>query len=142
MNIILYNTHSPKNAINKILENPVSMNFKAKDIFDLQNPSIVLQSDYLIENNYCYIEQVNRYYFIDNVEVFPNKIYKLNLTCDVLETFKEDILSSKCEIVKQQDYNNYYDSDYASEIRKECKLFYSNKSVEYEENNIILTIGG
>lgn len=142
MNIILYNTKSPKNAINKILENPVSTHMKAKEVFDVQNPFIVLKSDYMIESNYCYIEETNRYYFINNVEVFPNKIYKLNLSCDVLESFKEDILKSKCEIVKQQEINEYYDSDYASEIRKECKLFYSNKSLEYEDSNIVLTIGG
>lgn len=142
MNIILYDTNSPKNAINKILKNPVSKVIHLKEKFDLANPYIYIKSDKPITKNYCYIDDFKRYYFIDEVEIFPNKIYRLTLNVDVLESFKDDILKSKCKIKVQVETNDYYNMNYESEVKKECKLFYSNKSVKYVPSNIIVTIGG
>lgn len=142
MEIILYNTKSPNNAINKVLENPLKYEIRFKGKCDIKHPVIVLKSLVDIKSNYCYIAKLERFYFITNITIQPNNIFQLDLEVDVLESFKDDILKSKCLIVKQEDTNNYYNVSYETEVRKECDLVYSDKEIEKENSNILVTIGG
>lgn len=142
MEITLYTTKSANNAINKKLVNPLTYEIKFKGKCDIRHPVIVLKSLEDIKANYCYIEKLGRYYFITNITVQPNYIYQLDLEVDVLESFKEDILKSKCLIVKQEDTNNYYNVSYETEVRKECDLVFSDTEIEKENSNILVTIGG
>ena len=119
MKIILYKTSDGESIINKLLTNNTEFNIKIKKNTDITKPEIILRSDVYIDFNYAYIPKFGRYYFIKNKEVFPNKIYKLNLECDVLESFKEDILSSTATIIKSNSGNNYIDDGYTKEVRKE-----------------------
>lgn len=142
MNIVLYDTKSDNNVINKILENPLQFDIQFKEECSIYKPVIYLASKIPITSNYCYIESFKRYYFVNTIEIKPNNIYKLELEVDVLESFKTDILNSKCSIVKQKEFNPYYDSNYESEVRKECKLYYSDKEIQYKDEIIMVTIGG
>lgn len=49
--------------------------------------------DYSIfECNYCYIEEFNRFYFIDDIVIQNNKLFSLALSVDVLESYKNDFM--------------------------------------------------
>ena len=144
MNIKLYKTKSPNNAINKVLENETIKNIKWKDDFSIINPVITLNGTIsMYDFNYCYLPTVNRYYFINNIIQFPNKIYKLYLECDVLESFKYDILRSQCFISQQLKINPFYDDNsYKNEIKKEVNSYYSNTEILLENTQLLVTLGG
>ena len=139
----LYNTDSETNRINKVLKDETEFNVRLKEKSSVINPIILLKSDTYITFNYAYIEQFKRYYFVDDVSVFPNKMYLLTLRCDVLTSFKDDILSSYAQIIEQTNSNAYYDSNLKSEVRKEVDTYKSNVSFDLSANSLVLvTIGG
>lgn len=139
MIVELYNTKDSNNVINKTKTDLTSYDIKFKDVADIQNPTIILRSETPIKNNYAYIPDFDRYYFIDSISIQPNKIYHLNLTVDVLESFKDDILNSMGTIIRKENSNKYYDNDYMNEIRKEHIIYKSDVQLELE-NNILMVV--
>ena len=103
----LYNTNSETNRINKVLTDETEFDVRLKDKSSVVNPVLVLKSETYINFNYAYIPKFQRYYFVDDISVFPNKIYLLTLRCDVLTSFKDDILKSYARIVEQTNSNAY-----------------------------------
>lgn len=142
MIVKVYNTESSVNTINKVIDFVTEIDVKFKDEVNIYNPTIILRYDDLIDFNYIYIDKFKRYYYVETVEVFPNKIYHLTLKCDVLMSFKEDILNSYGIITRQTNYNDYYNFDYSSEVRKESNIYNSNVVFEDVKTTILCTIGG
>ena len=138
----LYTTKTPNNAIGKVLENETENNIKFKSQADRTKPVVVLMSETMIDFNYAYIPDFNRYYFVENIEVTPNKIYNISLRCDVLESFKNDILESSGFVNQQTTPNKYYNSDYQTEIKKEVDVIKSNVTLDTTKSTILVTIGG
>lgn len=142
MIIKAYNTESSVNTINKDIDFIADIDVKFKDEVNIYNPTIVLKYNELIDFNYIYIDKFKRYYFIEDIEVFPNKIYSLSLKCDVLMSFKEDILNSYGNITSQTNYNDYYNFNYSSEVRKETNIYNSDIKLDTTKSIILCTIGG
>lgn len=143
MIVKLYNTNDTNNTINKTLTNETEYNVKFKGNADIKNPVLVLKSSTILLFNYAYIPEFERYYFIEKIELFPNEIYNIALSVDVLESFKNDILNSSGIISRQTDINNYYNDSYESEVKKEIDLYKSNVTFDLDlKNTILVTIGG
>lgn len=142
MDIYLYNNNNPSNTINKTLTNEKHFNINFKDIADINNPTIKLTSTQLLMFNYCYIPDFERYYFINNISTTPNGVYILTLKCDVLESFKDDILQSDGLVTRHKDGSKFFDSEYYSEITKEHLIYNSNVEIEFDEEILLVTIGG
>lgn len=140
----MYDTKSSNNVINKVLENEHEFDIKFKDKTDIVNPVVILHSATLILSNYAYIPDFNRYYFVDKIELFPNSVYHITLRCDVLESFKDEILESSGFINQQtKNVNKYYNSNYQSEVRKEVDLYKSDVTISTDvKTTILVTIGG
>ena len=139
----LYNTNSETNRINKVLTDETEFDVRLKDKSSVVNPVLLLKSETYINFNYAYIPKFQRYYFVDDISVYPNKMYILTLRCDVLTSFKDDILKSYARIVEQTNSNAYYDSNLKSEVRKEVDTYMSNVSFDLTADSFVLvTIGG
>lgn len=138
----LYTTKTPNNTIGKVLENETEYNIKFKSQADRTKPVVVLMSETMIDFNYAYIPDFNRYYFVESIEITPNKIYNISLRCDVLESFKNDILESSGFVNQQTTPNKYYNSDYQTEIKKEVDVIKSNVTLDTTKSPILVTIGG
>ena len=139
----LYNTNSETNRINKVLTDETEFDVRLKDKSSVVNPVLVLKSETYINFNYAYIPKFQRYYFVDDISVFPNKMYLLTLRCDVLTSFKDDILKSYARIVDQTNSNAYYYINLKSEVRKEVDTYMSNVSFYLTADSMVLvTIGG
>lgn len=137
-----YNTNSSSNTLNKELVLVSDIEIKFKKEVNRYNPTIMLKYDDIIDFNYMYIPKLNRYYFVEDIEIYPNKIFTLTLKCDVLMSFKDDILNSEGNITSQTNYNDYYNFDYASEVRKETNIYNSNVMLDDTKTMILCTIGG
>ena len=138
----LYSTKTPSNTIGKVLENETEYEIKFKTQADRTKPVVVLRSETMLNFNYAFIPAFERYYFIENIEVTPNKIYNVTLRCDVLESFKEDIKKSSGVISQQTNGNNYFNSDYKTEIKKEVDIIKSTITLDTTKTTILVTIGG
>lgn len=92
MQIDLYTTNSPKNKISKELSNKTTIDCKLTDNCDIITPKIVLKG--YKGHNYCYIDSFKRYYYITNVNIGIGGRYTLELSVDVLMSYKNDILNS------------------------------------------------
>lgn len=117
MKIILYNNQSTNNVINKTLTQVQEIDITFKGVCDILKPTIKIKSDVLIKANYLYIEDFQRYYFIDNIQIEPKDIYILYCSIDVLKTYSLNI------------------------IDKKVNLFYSDVTLDDTESTILITTG-
>lgn len=93
-----YNYDSEFNKLNKTLENGLELNITLKDITEVINPILLIKSNNNFNYNYCYIDKLERYYFIDKKEIVTNDLIKLHLSVDVLMSYKQDILNANANI--------------------------------------------
>lgn len=140
MIIKLYNTKDSNNTIGKMLTDEQTFDITFKDTFDIINPIVMLKSDVPILRNYAYIPEFGRYYFITSIQIQPNRIYKLYLECDVLESFKNDILASYGLVTRSAEGNKFFDGGLNSEVRKEVDVYESELELEFKEEIILVTI--
>lgn len=140
MIIKLFNTTDSNNTIGKTLTDEQTFDITFKDTFDIINPIVMLKSDVPILKNYAHIPEFGRYYFITSIQIQPNKIYKLYLECDVLESFKNDILASYGLVTRSAEGNKFFDGGLNSEVRKEVDIYESELELEFKEEIILVTI--
>lgn len=101
----LYETDDDVDTINKVLTNKQTFDISLRYDVSVSDPTIQIVSDVdLSHYNYAEIEYFNRYYFIDQVERIGSNLYRFHLTCDLIESFKDDIFESE-----QLNYNQNVD---------------------------------
>lgn len=140
----MYHTTSPNNKIGKTLtdESSYDCKFKKDSTCDVLNPVVYIYSENYIDFNFAYIEQFHRYYFVNNVVIFPNNIYKLELSVDVLDSYKDSILSSNVVVTQNTNSNSDFNSDFKNLETMEHTIVYSDTTIEYTKNIILVTLGG
>lgn len=93
-NIHLYVTNDARNKLTKGLTNEHIFNIYFEDT-SVINPVFYIESSTdLSFYNYMYIEQTQRYYFIENVDLYENGRFKVYAVVDVLMSFKTYILNT------------------------------------------------
>lgn len=92
MDIIFYNSLSDPITLNKSLTEIITLSGEVRTDCDLINPNIIIENQGLINANYCYIPEFNRYYFIVKQTIVNNDLIVIDLHVDVLESFKNEIL--------------------------------------------------
>ena len=110
MNIVLYKTNSPKNAVNKTLTQIASINGESNESIGDINTSFILSRAYIanVQNsNYLYSGITGKYYFITEKEI-KNQTIKIIAHEDVLMSLKTQLLSNTCTISKNENLANSY----------------------------------
>lgn len=136
MILVLYKTDDSPNTINKTLSDSLELNINLKKDTDIINPELVLKGDFR-GFNYAYIPELNRYYFINSMEQLNFILAKLYLECDVLETYKEDILNSS-GIIKRDIIDGDYGAVSAESSINDITTHKADVTLTLE-NNIVLT---
>ena len=140
MKLKLYICKDNSNVIgkNKKLVTEYDITFKGDS--DLIRPTIYLKVDGIPTCNYAYIPEFKRYYFINSITMSNNKLVRLEMECDVLESFKDDILKSRVMIVEDKVGNAWLDDgSYQTEVRRDIIKYESDVSLE-SDSNIILNV--
>ena len=103
MLVKLFRNTSPVNQLDKNLVDDLSFNVVLKRAVDVVAPELILASipgsdfrDY----NYAQIEDLNRSYFITGVESVSGVLWRLSLECDVVSTYKTEVLNSTARFVR------------------------------------------
>ena len=118
MQIEFYKNSSEKNKIGKFLSSVLTLNGNLRDECSITSPSILVEATSLVDYNYCYIPEFKRYYFISDITSVRNNLWRVSLKCDVLESFKKDILNLSCIVDKQQNQNYSNNIDDGSYINR------------------------
>lgn len=145
MELKLYETFDSENVINKNITLKYTINISLKKDTNISKPIIVLNDNGVMDFrtcNYCFIELFNRYYFIRSLENVNNNIWNLYLECDVLESFKTDILNSVGlvkRIIKEGDYQSI-NSEF--DVRKQTDVYKSDVTLNGEKSIVLTSIGG
>ena len=123
MTVIFYKYNDIKNKINKTLSGGLTINdVVIQNDFDITAFELLIKnSDFNSEYNYCYIQDLGRYYFIESVEKMNGSIYKIRLTVDVLKSFSTQIENINAIITKSENPDdNFVDCEksenYTSEV--------------------------
>ena len=124
----LFQVQDSINTLNKQKTLVTGMNITLKKQTNILTPYLKIYYPNGIEEfNYAYIDELARYYFITNIEPYPNDIYYLQLEVDVLETYKEDILESK-------------KIEFIQKVEPILTILESSNSDELETNYILTTV--
>lgn len=117
MNLTYYNNKSDKRYVDKNIEqialsehaNPVSV--KLLESTSIAHPTFKMKdADLYMTANYCYVDDLHRYYFIDNITLSNGYAY-LECTCDVLMTYKDQLRSQNVIVARQEEHWDLFQND-------------------------------
>ena len=109
---ILYNNKSPNEKIGKNLTQLNSFSVLLKEKTSVLNPVLIIESSSdLYQANYLYIQELGRYYYINDIALLHDDIYEIHAHVDVLETYKSGIKNNRAVIARQQNLYNLYLND-------------------------------
>ncbi len=140
MDIKLYKNHSSDNVLEKqITEISVLSDCKIKTTENIININVILKTDIsILECNYIFLSELNKYYFVRNVQVTPNNIYNLSCELDVLYTYREIIKKLNAVCIETSTFDDYLQSntyDILSTLTNKSVIVPFDKSV-----NDVLTV--
>lgn len=144
MELNLYVVNDSDNVINKVLTNKVTINISLKRDVDISSPSLILldgdginYSDF----NYAEISELGRFYFVNNVQRLNHKMIQVDLVCDVLETYKADVLASTARFNRAIKTGDYYNANVLQSTLKTITKHESNVSIAGQSAMILTSVG-
>lgn len=145
MDITFYNNSSDERKINKnISQVGDTISGYLKEPCDTTNPIITINHSGIIPANYCYIDELNRYYFIDNQTILSNNRVRIDLTVDVLMSYKNDIMNIPVIIDGSTfNTNSYLASDiYKATVKTKTDVINFPSGLNDSGEYILITAGG
>lgn len=143
MKLTLYKNSSSDNTIGKTITDSVEITINLKATCDVVNPTIILSNivgvDFL-EFNYATIDALGRSYFVTSVESMNRELWKLSLSCDVLETYKTSIKSSVARLRRGLQVGDYHSVDMGSDVNSNVTKFLSTVTLPDDEHTNVLTV--
>lgn len=106
--VILYRNTSEINRVDKtnFMTNVGSINCVIRDSTSLTNLTITIEYNHNIDFNYVYINKFGRYYFVTDVIVLNHNLYEVDLTVDVLMSYKDAILELNAFVDRNETVTN------------------------------------
>lgn len=144
MTVVFYKYDGIKNKINKTLENGLSIqDVVLKNDFDITNFELLIKnSNFNSEYNYCYFQDLERYYFIESVERMNGTIYKIRVSVDVLKSFSSQIENINAIITKSENPDDNFVNCEKSETF-ESEVINMTDNFNHNGNLILVTsLGG
>lgn len=145
LSVQLMNNSSPVEKIGKTLSAGNTYNCALKDDTSVLDPVIIIQtSDNIYTFNYMYISDFGRYYFINDIVSLNNNRWMIKAHVDVLETYKDAILSNTAVIRRQSTlYNTYLNDPEWKTYAYETIAAYKFKTTPFSKVlKYILTVAG
>lgn len=144
MTVIFYTYNGIKNKINKILSSGLTVNdIIIQNDFDITDFDLLIKNiNFNIEYNYCFIPDLDRYYFIESIEKMNGSIYKIRIKVDVLKSFSSQIENINAIITKSENPdNNFVDCEKSETF--ESEIINLTDNFNHSGNLILVTsLGG
>ena len=134
----LYKVTNQPNELTKTLNDAVIVNGSFRSEIDSMDVIVEIESN-TYDFNYVHIPSLNKYYFLQNLVHVNAKIIRMLLHCDVLMTYKADILASYGLVIQGGTINPYY-SSIESESRQAIRRFAFPYKFNNNGNYVLVTI--
>lgn len=141
MKVEFYKTEDNSRTVNKDLQLIKTLDIIFRQAVNEQKPVIFMHRDNLTGSNYVRIPNFNRYYFINKVENFTAKIVRIELTTDLLMTYKDKILNSTM-LITATETPSYLSSNLPTQTKISKRVVKSDIEVKKETSLILTTVGG
>ena len=144
MLIKTYNDNGEPNRVNKTLQENKEYTGVLNSTVNILEPVIRFRTTNIVTFNYVYIESLNRYYFVSEIQQ-NGDICTVYLRTDVLMTYKDKILDSIGTLTKGANVNKYASNrENNYDLRPKLKkLNFPNTGLFSDRDNIIMvTIKG
>ena len=105
--IDLYKYTDRENTVNKTLTDPTTIEGFMRDAVNILQPVIRLKHTGVFDYNYCFVRELNRYYFIAGYTVIDNTQIELRLRIDVLKTYEDAIMGATGTVIERSDANKF-----------------------------------
>ncbi len=106
MNVIFYYNASDDRVINKTLIGGEQFTGVPRADIDIMTPVIRFENDGILQYNYAYIPELQRYYVIDSINAFREGVWDVSMSVDVLMSFRGDIMTLSVIVDKQSMLEN------------------------------------
>lgn len=134
----LYKVLNQPNELTKTLNNAVIVDGAFRGETDSIDVIVEIESN-TYDFNYVHIPSLNKYYFLQNIVHVNAKVIRMLLHCDVLMTYKTDILASYGLVIQGGTINPYY-SSIESESRQSIRRFTFPYKFNSNGNYVLVTI--
>lgn len=145
MKVYIYKTENEKNKLNKTLELVKELDVKLLNNTEILKPFIEVTNiplEELTKANYMYIPDLNRYYFIDNMELMTSGLVYISGSVDVLMSYLDSILNIRGTVKRSESLKNGYiiDENYKSVSYSQITTKRFPNSMN-EDSFILMTVG-
>lgn len=141
MTIVMMNNRSELNKVSKDVVPLQEYTGYLKNETSIINVDIVIDAD-KIDGNYLYIRELDKYYFINDISSIRTRLWNINATIDVLQTYNTEIYEQYALIDNNRNVGNEYVDN---NLKIDSRL--SNEIVNFEykfndEPTYILVVAG
>lgn len=110
MNLSIMRYNSDPNKIGKSKTTLSSLSGTLRANTSIIDPVIVIEGSLPATANYLYINEFERYYFINNIVAINSDLYEVHCHVDVLDSFASEILANMAVVARQEfKYSLYVD---------------------------------
>lgn len=141
MQMLLYHSDNKPNVINKNLIQLRTVNIILREMVDEKRPSLLLHDDTVADSNYCYLPDFKRYYFIEQVNRYNSHLVKVFLACDLLMTYKDELLKQNV-LITATSTPSYLSNSLPTNDHIEEDRYTSDITLPDAKTIILTTIGG
>ena len=145
MHITLLRNNSEKNKLNKSLSDAITLTGTLKDETSIINPVVLMELSNPSNYNYAYIPEFNRYYFINDIVSVKNGLWRISLTVDVLESFKDSIMNVSAIISDTENIglDKYMSGDvWKTKVKETTNIIKFPNGLSENGHFILITAGG
>ena len=103
MNVTLYTTADDMRTVNKTLTSVKSVTATPTEPMNILAPTLIIDYDStVLSANYMYIAALNRYYYIDNMDLLKGNRLLISCRVDVLKTYAAALTDCECIVTRSE----------------------------------------
>ena len=149
MNVILYNNKSDKRQLVKNITEIKTISATAKGEINIISPTLILEY-FSTDFNYCYISDFKRYYFVNSITLLSGQRVQINLSVDVLMTYKEEIKNLTVNVLRYENIEPTFLTDsriplFSDTVQKVIEFpenIFNLENPSENSKNFLLTVAG
>ena len=151
MNVVLMMNVSEPNKLDKVVSTIMTCNGALREESSISNPSILIEGNMSgsgISANYAHIPEFGRYYYINDITSYRNGLWRVDMHCDVLMSFKQAIKASVALYEEMSEtgvdrVNNYISNDaFVSTVKNKTDVIQFPDGFNDSPYFILITAGG
>ena len=149
MTVTLYKNTSDKRNLNKVISEIKSVSATAKGDINIISPTLIIQY-FNTDFNYCFISELNRFYYVNSLTLLTGQRMQINLSVDVLMTYKEEIKNLTVNVLRYENIEPTFLSDsriplFSDTVQKVIEFpenIFNLESPSENSKNFLLTVAG